>query len=205
MAAFALSVNKSITTKELNSTEVDLVNGLKTGDKQAVAQLYKMYSGSLLGIITRIVKFDEIAEDILQDTFIKVWKSIDQYDASKGRLFTWLANLAKNTAIDHLRSKSCTNSSKTDNLNEIPIVTLDRRNYTQFNTETIGIKQLIQQLKPEQKNILDLVYFEGYTHAEVSEKLNIPLGTVKTKIRLSILALRRSFNETIPILKALIN
>ncbi|WP_113652859.1 RNA polymerase sigma factor [Pedobacter namyangjuensis] len=173
-----------------------LVDGLKRGDKVAIDKLYKMYAGSLMGIISRIVKFDEVAEDVLQDTFVKIWKSIAQYDSSKGRLFTWMANLAKNAAIDQVRSKNYVNSSKTDDLGDTKVDLIDRRNNVSFNAETIGVRQLMQHLKPDQKNILDLVYFEGYTQMEVAEYLNIPLGTVKTKIRLSILTLRKYFNET---------
>ncbi|RZK51094.1 MAG: sigma-70 family RNA polymerase sigma factor [Pedobacter sp.] len=173
-----------------------LVDGLKRGDKVAIDKLYKMYAGSLMGIISRIVKFDEVAEDVLQDTFVKIWKSIAQYDSSKGRLFTWMANLAKNAAIDQVRSKNYVNSGKTDDLGDTKVDLIDRRNNVSFNAETIGVRQLMQYLKPDQKNILDLVYFEGYTQMEVAEHLNIPLGTVKTKIRLSILTLRKYFNET---------
>jgi len=173
-----------------------LVDGLKRGDKAAIDKLYKMYAGSLMGIISRIVKFDEVAEDVLQDTFVKIWKSIAQYDSSKGRLFTWMANLAKNAAIDQVRSKNYVNSGKTDDLGDTKVDLIDRRNNVSFNAETIGVRQLMQHLKPDQKNILDLVYFEGYTQMEVAEYLNIPLGTVKTKIRLSILTLRKYFNET---------
>lgn len=173
-----------------------LVDGLKRGDKVAIDKLYKMYAGSLMGIISRIVKFDEVAEDVLQDTFVKIWKSIAQYDSSKGRLFTWMANLAKNAAIDQVRSKNYVNSGKTDDLGDTKVDLIDSRNNVSFNAETIGVRQLMQYLKPDQKNILDLVYFEGYTQMEVAEHLNIPLGTVKTKIRLSILTLRKYFNET---------
>ncbi len=200
MIAFVLPFNHS-KTKELkissgNAVEEALVQGLKAGDKAAIDQLYKMYAGSLFGIITRIVKFDEIAEDVLQDTFLKIWKSIGQYDCTKGRLFTWMANLAKNTAIDQIRSKHYVNGIKTDDLEEMPVDILDLKNHTQLNSDTIGIKQLMQHLKADQKRIIDLFYFQGYTHVEVAEKLNIPLGTVKTKIRHAIIALRQYFNET---------
>lgn len=193
---FAKPNTRELTISKGNSAEEILVNGLKNGDTQAIEELYKMYSGALMGIISRIVKFDEVAEDVFQDTFVKIWKSIGQYDSAKGRLFTWMANLAKNTAIDQIRSKNYTNNIKTDDLSKIPIETLDQSNHIQFNPEVIGMRQLINHLKADQKNILNLIYFEGYTHVEVSEKLNMPLGTVKTKIRLSILALRQYFNET---------
>jgi len=200
MIAFVLPFNHS-KTKELkissgNTVEEALVQGLKAGDKAAIDQLYKMYAASLFGIITRIVKFDEIAEDVLQDTFLKIWKSIGQYDSTKGRLFTWMANLAKNTAIDQIRSKHYVNGIKTDDLEEMPVDILDLKNHTHLNSDTIGLKQLMYHLKADQKRVIDLFYFQGYTHVEVAEKLNIPLGTVKTKIRHAIIALRQYFNET---------
>lgn len=190
------SNSKSEYKKLIFHNEDALIEGLKNGNKQAIEKLYKMYAGSLMGIISRIVKFDEIAEDILQDTFVKIWKCISQYDESKGRLFTWMANLAKNAAIDQVRSKNYTYYSKTDDLTAVNTEVLDRNSNISFNTETIGMKQLMKHLKPDQQNILDLIYFEGFTQMEVSEYLNIPLGTVKTKIRLSILRLRKYFNET---------
>lgn len=200
MVAFLLPFTKlnakELTVSKINTAEEILVKSLKDGDTQAIEQLYKMYGASLMGIIYRIVKFDEIAEDVFQDTFVKIWKSISQYDSSKGRLFTWMANLAKNTAIDQVRSKHYSNSIKTDDIATITSETVDLKNQTSFNPEVIGMKQLMDHLKTDQKNILNLIYFEGYTHSEVSEKLNMPLGTVKTKIRLSILALRQYFNET---------
>jgi len=199
MLAFVLPFNHT-KTKERTLTpatvlEETLVMGLKAGDKAAIDRLYKMYAGALFGIITRIVKFDEVAEDVLQDTFLKIWRSIDQYDSSKGRLFTWMANLAKNTAIDQIRSKHYSNAVKTDDLAD-KLEVLDHKNHIQLNPDAIGIKQLTLNLKPEQKKIIDLFYFEGFTHVEVAEQLNIPLGTVKTRIRQAIIELRQYFNET---------
>ncbi len=178
------------------STEETLINGIINGDKVAIDQLYKMYSSALFGIISRIVKFDEVAEDILQDTFVKIWKSISQYDSSKGRLFTWMANLAKNAAIDQVRSKYYTNAVKTDAISDTQVNVIDLQYQFMPNSDGIGLKQLMCNLKPDHKKIIDLFYFEGYTHKEVSKKLDIPLGTVKTKIRQSILTLRKYFNET---------
>lgn len=178
-----------------NSVEEALVIGLRNSEAKAISQLYKMYAPALMGIIKRIVRFDEIAEDVLQDTFVKIWKSIALYDSSKGRLFTWMANLAKNQAIDQLRSKSATNSSKTDDIITISSALLDYKSFFHLNTDAIGIKNLLYSLKSDQKTIVDLIYFQGYTHIQTSEILNMPLGTIKTKLRLSILALRKHFGE----------
>ncbi|MDQ7947848.1 MAG: sigma-70 family RNA polymerase sigma factor [Pedobacter sp.] len=183
--------------------EEKLLAGLRVGDKNSIDLLYKNYSSSLFGIIIRIVKFDEIAEDVLQDTFLKIWKYIGQYDQSKGRLYTWMANLAKNTAIDQIRSKHYVHGAKTDDITTLAAENISKRPNDQFNLDAIGLKQLMYNLKPEHKQIIDLFYYQGYTHVEVAEHLNIPLGTVKTRIRQAILNLRQYFNETNSKLKAL--
>ncbi|RZL46802.1 MAG: sigma-70 family RNA polymerase sigma factor [Pedobacter sp.] len=199
MLAFLLPVqkveNQPLRLVKSPSFEDILVSDLKSGDASAIQTLYKMYAGSLNGIIKRIIKFDEVAEDVLQDTFAKIWKSIDQYDPSKGKLFTWMANVAKNMAIDQVRSKGYVNLGKTDDINDLSIENLDFSTHTVINQETIGIKQLLVHLNLDQQNIIELIYFKGFTHVQASEILNIPLGTVKTKLRLAILKLRRYFNE----------
>lgn len=180
---------------ETLTTEDILVAELKSGNALAIKKLYKMYAGSLNGIIYRIIKFDEVAEDVLQDTFVKIWKSIEQYDSSKGRLFTWMANIAKNLAIDYVRSKAHLNYTKTDDITELQTGVLDHQTYTVPNLETIGIKQLLSHLNSDQQEIINLIYFKGFTHVQAAEILNIPLGSIKTKLRLAILKLRKYFNE----------
>ncbi len=155
--------------------------------------LYDMYSASLHGIIIRIVPQDEIAEDLLQETFVKIWNSFPSFDSSKGRLFTWMVNIARNVSIDKIRSKDYRNNSKNQDL-ENTVNYVDERRNTSINPEVLGVKDLVEKLKPEQKSILDLVYFKGYTHVEAAEELDIPLGTVKTRLRMAIITLRKYFN-----------
>lgn len=198
MLAFKPSVQdiekQNLKLIKTSTSEDILVASLKDGDPSSIQQLYKMYAPSLNGIIKRIIKYDEVAEDVLQDTFVKIWKSIHQYDATKGRLFTWMANVAKNMAIDQVRSKAHINASKTDDIYEMPIGLIEHQSYFSPNMETIGLKQLIANLKADQQQIIELIYFKGFTHVEVAEMLNIPLGTIKTKLRLAILKLRKYFN-----------
>ncbi|WP_133575290.1 RNA polymerase sigma factor [Pedobacter metabolipauper] len=172
--------------------ESDLINGLKNGEELAYSKLYKMYAATLLGIICRIVKTEEIAEDVLQETFIKIGRSIGQYEPAKGRLFTWMARLARNSAIDHLRSRGNLNSNKNNDLDMVSNE-VDSSYNTTYNPDTIGIKKLTYTLNDSQKQVLDLIYFEGYTHTEVAERLQIPIGTVKTRIRMAIQNLRKFF------------
>ena len=159
----------------------------------AIEALYDMYSSSLYGIISRIIPDTATAEDVLQETFVKIWNSFSSYSTEKGRLFTWMVNIARNLSIDKLRSKDFKNQNKNQEL-EINVTLVDEQRNTTYKPELLGIKELVQTLKPEQKVILELVYFKGFTHVEASEELGIPLGTIKTRLRMAIQELRKHFN-----------
>jgi RNA polymerase sigma-70 factor (ECF subfamily) len=173
-------------------TESDLVKGLLNGNTWALETVYSSYSASLLGIISKIIRQQDLAEDVLQETFVKIWKSIPQYDAGKGRLFTWMSRLARNKAIDHLRSRGEANSMRNEDL-EIISAEVNEQHQTNYNPEHIGLKQLMRTLSPAQIAILELIYFQGYTQSEVAEALQIPVGTVKTRLRAAIKTLRGLF------------
>ena len=123
---------------------------------------------------------------------MKIWNSIDKYDDSKGRLFTWMSRLAKNMAIDQVRRKSHVNSSKHVDIEE-KVGDIDQKLSYKINTDTIGIRKLTTAMNPMQRLLLNMVYFEGYTHTEIAEELNLPLGTVKSRIRFALLELRKMF------------
>jgi len=169
------------------------VLALKNREKIAVEALYDMYSSSLFGVISRIITDTATAEDVLQETFVKIWHSFSSYSTEKGRLFTWMVNIARHLAIDKLRSKDFKNQNKNQEL-ENNVTFIDEQRNTVYKPELLGIKDLVQTLKPEQKLILELVYFKGYTHVEAADELGIPLGTIKTRLRMAILQLRKHFN-----------
>lgn len=179
--------------KRLTLTEDELVAGLKQKQKLAIEALYNMYSSALNGIIFRIVQSEDEANDVLQEVFLKIWNNAASYDVSKGRLFTWMANIARNQAIDRLRSKSFRNDGKNQDL-EKNVNTIDHLNNVSLSPEHIGIKDLLLNLKPDQKAIVEMIYFQGFKQSEVAEELNIPLGTVKTRLRMAIMELRKFFN-----------
>ena len=166
---------------------------LRQREKIAVEALYDMYSGSLFGVISRIINDTAVAEDVLQDTFVKIWNSFASYSTEKGRLFTWMVNIARNLAIDKIRSKDFKNQGKNQEL-ENNVTFIDEQRNTVYKPELLGIKELVETLKPEQKSILDLVYFKGYTHVEAADELGVPLGTIKTRLRMAIMQLRKHFN-----------
>ena len=169
------------------------MSALKNREKIAVEALYDMYSASLFGVISRIITDTATAEDVLQETFVKIWHSFSSYSTEKGRLFTWMVNIARHLAIDKLRSKDFKNQNKNQEL-ENNVTFIDEQRNTVYKPELLGIKDLVQTLKPEQKLILELVYFKGYTHVEAADELGIPLGTIKTRLRMAILQLRKHFN-----------
>ena len=181
-------------SKKTTLTEEELVRALKAHETIAVKALYNMYSASLLGIITRVIQgHPEVCEDLLQDTFVKIWNSADSYDSTKGRLFTWMMNIARNIAIDKLRSKEFRNSTKNRDI-ENNVDFIDTQKKITFNPDIVGLKDLVTALKPEFHSVLEMVYFQGYTHVEAAEILKLPLGTVKTRIRMAIMELRKHFN-----------
>ncbi|WP_256007087.1 RNA polymerase sigma factor [Pedobacter deserti] len=181
------------TIKKISLSEEELISKLKCRDTLALQALYDMYSAALFGVISRIVQPSEVAEDLLQETFIKIWNAAESYDSSKGRLFTWMVNIARNLSIDKLRSKDYKNSGKNQDI-ENNVDFIDTLKTVTFNADVLGLKDIVTSLKPEYIQPLNLVYFKGYTHIEAAEELNLPLGTVKTRIRMAIIELRKHFN-----------
>lgn len=170
-------------------TQEELLMQIYKKDDRAFTLLYDMYSKSLFSVIYNLIRDHEEAEDILQETFVKIWKNIDSYDESKGRFYTWILNISRNTSIDRLRSKGFNNRQK--NLSSDNFVhLLDDSNKLNHKIDTIGIKEFVKKLKPKCIQILDLLFFKGYTQQEASEELQIPLGTIKTQNRNCINDLR---------------
>lgn len=178
-------------TSDIQANEELLVIGLQSRQTTALKTIYEKYSSALFGVITRIVNDDHLAEDILQEAFLKIWNNAESYEASKGRLFTWMMNICRNTAIDKMRSKGYKTSKKTSS-DETVLYENPTKIYDDIKPDTIGIKDLVNKLKPEWKELVDLIYFKGYTHQEVADELNMPLGTVKTRLRSAILTLRQN-------------
>ena len=172
-------------------TEEELVKLLRNKDKAAFSYLYDNYSAALYGIVLRILNRDvEVAQDILQDVFLKIWNKIDLYDNSKGTLFTWMINISRNTAIDTLRNVKRTNIQPINDF----VSAIDKEHQLESKEDKIGLKEVVNRLKAEHKLMIDLAYFSGYTQDEIAKHLNIPLGTVKTRTRAALLELRKSLS-----------
>jgi RNA polymerase sigma-70 factor (ECF subfamily) len=166
--------------------ESELIKLLKQKDNQAFSYLYNNYGNALYGIVKQIVSDGEIGSDVLQEVFVSIWRKIDSYDSSKGKLFTWMLNIARNAAIDKTRSKHYQQSLKlipiTDHELSHPII---RPGYDDY-----GLKKVIHKLKNEERILIDLSYYQGFTHDQIAKALDIPLGTVKTRLRGALTQLR---------------
>ena len=171
-------------------SEEELVLQLQNRNQQAFSYLYDNYAAALNGIIYRLVEDKELAEDILQEAFVKIWNNFASYDTTKGRLFTWMLNLTRNLTIDTLRSKGYKKQSKiSGDENSVSNFTDNKAVAEKF--DAMGIRKQLSNLKPEQRSIIDMAYFNGYTQDEISKEMGIPLGTVKTRMRSAILELRK--------------
>lgn len=169
----------------------DIINALKAGDKAALGQVYDRYGAALYGVVLRIVQLPEAAEEVVQDVFVKIFRNIGSFDETKGRFYTWAMNVARNTAIDATRTSEFKNRQKTDQFEFV--VYSQSHPSTSTAVETIGLRELVNTLDEKYRKVIDLAYFQGYTQMEIEQEMNIPIGTVKTRLRLAIKELRRIF------------
>jgi RNA polymerase sigma-70 factor (ECF subfamily) len=172
----------------------ELIQKFQNKDAKAFESLYEMYNESIFGVINTIVKNEAVATEVLQDVFIKAWNKSDTYSTQKGRFFTWLLNIARNAAIDTIRSKSFKNAQQNQDI-DFFVHSIESNDYLEQKTNAIGIKKYVEKLAEKCKQIIHYLYFKGYTQKETAEAMEIPLGTVKTRNRNCIGELRKALNE----------
>lgn len=175
-------------------TEEQLVAVLRSGSREGFNYLYANYSAVLYGVILKVVHDEETAQDVLQEAFVKIWNNISQYDATKGRIYTWMLNISRNSAIDKLRSKGEIMKGKIHSGEDV-VSNLQNTRKTEQQTDTIGLRSMVAGLRPEYHSIVDLAYYKGYTLDEISKTLDVPLGTVKTRMRAAMQQLRQQFSR----------
>lgn len=164
-------------------------------DPAAFEKIYEMYSAALYGVINGVLHNNEVSEEVLQDSFIKIWNNSDTYNPKKGRFFTWMLNIARNTAIDKTRSKDFKNQKK-NHTAEYYVDILEEKQSFLTSVDAIGIKKYVGLLEPLCKKIIHYLFFQGYTQKETADTLEIPLGTVKTRNRTCIKNLREIIGES---------
>jgi RNA polymerase sigma-70 factor (ECF subfamily) len=175
-------------------TEEELVALLRSGSREGFNYLYNNYSAVLYGTVLKIVHDEETAQDVLQEAFVKIWNNIGQYDNTKGRIYTWILNIARNAAIDKLRSKGEIMKSKIQTGDDI-VHNISASQKSEPQTDTIGLRSMVAGLRPEYNSIVELAYYKGYTLDEISKTLDVPLGTVKTRMRAAMKQLREKFSQ----------
>ncbi|NJO01903.1 MAG: sigma-70 family RNA polymerase sigma factor [Bacteroidia bacterium] len=180
------------THKSWHSNEDALVYSLKNKDPRALTYLYQHYAGPLLDMILRVVKLNAVAEEILQDVFLKIWEKMARFDPQRGSLSGWMFCIGRNLALDKLRSREYRQQGRDTYTLENPHLGMGYTNPYQIRVDHIGLQQdLLDKLPPEQARLVCLVHLMGYTQTEAAEKLNLPLGTVKTRLRLAMSKLRK--------------
>jgi RNA polymerase sigma factor (sigma-70 family) len=166
---------------QLPEQEAALVQRLYARDEQAMTLFYQHYHKSLYHFIWRVVRQDELAEDVLQESMLKFWLSFASYDARKGRLFTWALNLSRNLAIDKLREARYQQARRTTSLVEGDCDQLVAT--SSFQPEHIGVREWLTTLPASDRELLHTLYFKGYTQVEAAAYLHLPLGTVKSQVK----------------------
>lgn len=174
----------------LTYTQDELIEEIRNRNQRAFSYLYDNYSKALYGIIYSILRDEPEAEDALQKTFLKIWSSFQTYDENKGRLYTWMLNIARNIAIDSTRSRHTKAKGKIQSRDEHVSANENAGFSSEEKTNFICFNKILEELKEDQKQVIDMAYFEGFTQEEIAQRLNMPLGTVKTKVRQAILKLR---------------
>lgn len=170
--------------------DVELLKAIAAHDEAALAQLYDRYHVILFGLLMRILNNRAEAEDVLQETFLQVWRRAADFDEKRGRPFTWLVTLARSRGIDRLRMLAARERVAVAGAREESEAVSDAASDA-FRSEQRGlVNNALHQLPDEQKGPLMLAYFDGLTQAEIAARLGAPLGTVKTRMRTGLMKLR---------------
>ena len=171
--------------------DATLVQRLRAGDESAMGQLYDRYSGIVYAVALRVLNDTGAAEDILQEVFLQLWRNPGVFDSSRGSLGAWLAVISRNRAIDALRKRK----PETDVENVILSVDCDLESDTARKVSIEKARAALAKVPAEQRKALEMAFFQGLTHMEIAAKTGEPLGTIKTRIRAALIALRKAMTE----------
>ncbi|HLX45052.1 MAG TPA: sigma-70 family RNA polymerase sigma factor [Bryobacteraceae bacterium] len=172
--------------------DADLARRLKAREPHAMSDLYDRYGRLTFSLIYRIVRNTAAAEDLVQETFLRVWNRAQSFDPQRGSLGPWILTVARNRAIDYLRSidgRMSASSLELDRM-ENPALFSDLEDSALSMDRTRRLKSAFEKLSPNQRMVIELAYFEGLSQTEMAERMKQPLGTVKTWVRSALKALR---------------
>jgi len=175
----------------------DLARRLKARDPHAMADLYDRYGRVAYSLAYRVVRNAAVAEDLVQETFLRIWNRVHSFDQNRGSLGPWILTVARNQAIDYLRSvdgRMSTNALEIDRL-ENPVLFSDFKDSALSIDRARRLKTAFEKLNPQQRMVIELAYFEGLTQTEMADRMKQPLGTVKTWVRTALKILRDDLAE----------
>lgn len=175
---------------QLETTDEDLIKGIAKRDEAALARLYDRYSRAVFGLAMRHTGEVQMAEEVVQDVFLKIWNSATLFDAARGRFPAWLFTVARNVTRDRVRARVVLGLGGLQDLGDVERLPYDDPSIDLLLSRETMLRAM-ETLSPDQKQVVNLVYFEGMTARDVSQKRGIPLGTVKSRLRLALSHLRR--------------
>ena len=180
--------------------EKHIVELLQERNDKAISLLYEHYGDTLYGVAKKVVRDEELAQDVLQESFVKIWKKSDSYDASKAKLFTWLFRITRNTAIDKLRSVN----TKSDKEIQLDVSDVYNLGVESIRPEFIDVRENLDKIENKYQIVLEALFFQGMTQQEASDELDIPLGTIKSRLKIGLRELRKIYGSSM-LLTFLIN
>lgn len=173
--------------------EKHIVELLQERNEKAISLLYDNYADTLYGVAYKVVKDEDLAQDIVQESFVKIWKKSDSYDPTKAKLFTWLFRITRNTAIDKLRSIS----TKSDKEIQIDVSDVYNLGEQSIRPEFIDVKENLDKIESKYRIVLEALFFEGMTQQEASDELDIPLGTIKSRLKIGLREMRKIYGSIV--------
>ena len=179
----------SLDTANVASTDALLLSAIRSGDERGMERLYGRYSGIVYSVALRVMGDTGAAEDILQDVFMKLWRNPDVFDPARGSLAGWLAVIARNRAIDEVRKRR-----PESDIEGVVVATFPDMAGAAESSRNLGkIRASLAAMPEAQRAALEMAFFEGLTHTEIAQKTGDQLGTVKSRIRAGLKALRKAF------------
>lgn len=169
--------------------EKHIIELLQERNDKAISLLYENYGDTLYGVALKVVRDEELAQDVLQESFVKIWKKSHTYDATKAKLFTWLFRITRNTAIDKLRSLS----TKSDREIQMDVSDVYNVGIEGIRPEFLDVKENLDKIEFKYQVVLDALFFQGMTQQEASDELDIPLGTIKSRLKIGLRELKKIY------------
>ncbi|MEM9405207.1 MAG: sigma-70 family RNA polymerase sigma factor [Acidobacteriota bacterium] len=174
------------------SQDVELARRTADGDREAFAQVFDEHAPIVLGVLHRILRRRDVAEEVLQDAFLQAWRKIDNFDPQRGTLRSWLVTMARSRALDHLKSSKA-RGAREERVGKYETPTVEEAVGTkelELSENRLRVRRALDSLPAEQREAIELAYFGGLTHSQLAARLEAPLGTVKSRVKLGMTKLK---------------